>query len=319
MSMQVQIDRIEYTPRDRLLPNRNIYILTLECIVPDDSYLITASMPSELPNISDEIKSIVKELDKKSWNNSDEFYYQLLREVGRIENIKKNKERNFFPRINDQYIIPGSTLKGAVRSRIEYKLSPKNNKSLSCYIVEDNFYPQYAVNHIKFWGNDVVISRPKCNITDYSNKVCWVCNIFGSPSLSSLVSFSDAYLVDGGIVKLNDLGYEAAKPGSKFNLKITCFNFDKIMLGLLFLGLELYSKSPIIIGILKYKYNKKLGSLYKGKYSFGLLRFELKEIEVIDHRCRRNENVNEIVNECKRELENSNLNQYIDWNRGVIS
>jgi len=309
--MPVQIDRIDHTPRDRLLPDRNIYILTFDCIVPDDSYLITASMPSELPNISNEINSIVKEL-KKSCSNSNEFYDQLWKQVRRIEDIKKNRERNIFPRINDKYIIPGSTLKGAVRSRIEYKLAPKNNKSMSCYIVEDNFY-QGAINHIKFWGNDVVISRPTCNI---NYRVCRVCDMFGSPSLSSLLSFSDAYLVNVSVEKLNDLGYEAAKPGSRFNLKITSFNFNKIMLGLLFLGLELYSKSPIILGMLKYRYNKKVGNLYKNKYSIGLLRFELKEIK--DHKG----NVfdaNKIIDECKRELEGSNeLNQYIEWNRGVI-
>jgi len=315
MSMPVQIDRIDYTPRDRLLPDRNIYILTLDCIVPDDSYLITASMPSELPNISDEINSIVKELDKKSWSNYNEFYDQLFRQVRRIEDIKKNRERNIFPKINDKYIIPGSTLKGAVRSRIEYKLAPKNNKSLSCYIVEDNFYPQYAIKHIKFWGNDVVISRPTCNI-NYNNRVCRVCDIFGSPSLSSLLSFSDAYLVNGGVEKLNDLGYEAARPGSRFNLKITCFNFNKIMLGLLFLGLELYSKSPIILGMLKYRYNKKVGNLYKNKYNIGLLRFELKEIK--DHKGNIFD-ANKIIDECKRELDgNNDINQYIEWDRGVI-
>jgi len=311
--MSIQIDRNEYTNRDRLLPGRSIYLIKLNAIVPNDSYLITASMPTQLPDISNKITSIINDIKGKNWNDSGELYNFIRSSIRRLEDTRE-KVKNLFPKINNKYFIPGSTLKGAIRSRIEYKLAPKDNKSLSCYIVEDNFY-QGAINHIKFWGNDVRIFRPTCNI-NYNNRVCRVCDIFGSPSLSSLVSFSDAYLVNESVEKLNDLGYEAAKPGSRFNLKITSFNFNKIMLGLLFLGLELYSKSPIILGMLKYRYNKKVGNLYKNKYSIGLLRFELKEIK--DHKG----NVfdaNKIIDECKRELEGSNeLNQYIEWNRGVI-
>ncbi len=314
MSMQIQVNRIEYTPRDKLLPDRRIYILKLRAAIPNDSYLITASIPSQLPDINNDIKQIIKNLREKRFENDEMLYRELEKHVERLEDIKKRRERNLFPKINDKYVIPGSTLKGAIRSRIEYKLAQKDNKSPSCYIIEDNFYPQYAANHRKFWGKDVVISKPPCDIRK-DNKVCIVCDMFGSPSLSSLVSFSDAYMSSGRIEKLNDLGYEAAAPGSTFDLKITCFNFDEVRLGLLLLGLEIYSNSPIIIGMFKYRYNKKFGRFYKDK-NIGMLRFELKDM--IDH-TGKEYNIEETIKKCKVKLEQDNsINQYIRWERGVI-
>lgn len=323
MSIPVQVFREKYTRRDKILKDRSIYILTLNAIVPTDSYLITASS-TQLPNIYNDVIKIIKTLKENKAYECEFISRELENNVKKLEKLKdESREEKIFPKINDDYVIPASTLKGAIRSRIEYKLAQKDNKSPSCYIVEENFYPQFAknfypqfaINHIKFWGNDVVISKPSCNISrnDY---VCIVCDIFGCPSLSSLVNFSDAYMINGHIEKLNDLNYEAASPGSTFEFKVTCFNFDNIRLGLLLLGLEIYNQSPIIIGRFKYQYNKKLGKLYKNKYSIGLLKFELKK--VIDHKgteC----NTNEIISKCKMALEsNESLNKYIRWERGVI-
>ena len=141
----------------------------------------------------------------------------------------------------------------------------------SCYISYD-LGGRPSERHLSFWGEDVTLPREICN----PPLVCIVCDLFGSRNLSSRVFFSDAIMFQGEVEKLADLRIEAVKPGSKFNLSVTVQNANLLDLGLLFLGLELFSSSPILLGFYKYRFNEKAGgNLYRGRYYFGLLDISL--------------------------------------------
>lgn len=308
MYRRVEVRRERYTDRIRALEDRDSYLLKLSAIVPENSYLISGAMPLELPNIEN-IMQEVKHIKTKDINLEE-----IESIAKQISLIKRNRQRITIPHINNRYFIPGSTIKGAVRSRVEYKLMPKNNECYSCYRIEEDFDPRYAINHIRFWGEKVTIPRGMCNAIKYDN-VCIVCDMFGAPGLSSLVNFSDAIMLEGDIERLNELNIDAIKPNSRFTLEISCFNIDYIRLGLLFLGLELFSNSPIILGMYKYRFNPNLGKLFRDKYAIGLLRFKLEE--VIDSNSNEH-NANDFINRAKEELEKSIINDYIEWESGVV-
>ncbi|MEM2857116.1 MAG: RAMP superfamily CRISPR-associated protein [Candidatus Nitrosocaldus sp.] len=308
---QLTIDKEEYTSRNELLKGRDVYILTLEGVVDDNSYLFSSAFPIEIPDYKSFREKVTalkvsKRVDIKKIESL----------VNEFSTIKKKGELRTHSKINDKYVIPGSSLKGAIRSRIEYKFIPVNNKIKSCYIVEDDFFLQQAVNHRKFWGDDVIRKRGSCNVQS-DDKACIVCDMFGSQYLASLVSISDTYLLSGNSEKLSDLyNIDAIKPQSRFSTTIVCRNFDYTRLGLLFLGLELYSKSPILLGMYKYRFNPKVGKvLFRDKYAFGLVRFNLTDVTSLINNNKLD--VKELIEQTKNVLRDK-FKEYIDWKKGVI-
>ncbi len=305
MIMSIRVFKSEYT--DRHTPrNRLTYLLKLEAKVPENSYLFLASMPSSLASYTEIINHINK-LSKKSKISRDDIESC----VKMIDESKPKKNADGFPKIND-YFIPGSSLKGVIRSRIEYKLL-NNNGAASCYVV-NGFQDGISNTHLKFWGDDIKKQREQCIMP---NNICIVCDMFGNKELASLTHFSDAIAQGKNVVeRLSDIKIEAIKPNTKFECEILCQHYDYKRLGLLFLGLELFSKSPILIGMYKYKYNKQYGKLYNNKYMFGLLNFSLKEVKDINNKTYQPD---ELLNNTKEELEKSDIAPYINWQRGVIS
>ncbi|MEM2698886.1 MAG: RAMP superfamily CRISPR-associated protein [Ignisphaera sp.] len=308
---QLIIERERYTDRDRLLKDRDVYILMLRGIVDNNSYLFSSAFPIDLPDYKN-FKAKINNM--KSQNlNFEQISKQIESLVRELSIDNKRKEVKMHSKINDNYVIPGSSIKGAIRSRIEYKFIPVNNKIKSCYRIEGDFFESQAVNHRRFWGDEVIRNRGSCN--GENNEVCIVCDMFGAPSLASLVSISDAYLSNGGIERLPEFNnIEAIEPRSSFTTTIICRNFDYIRLGLLFLGLELYSNSPILLGMYKYRFNPKLGKLFRDKYAFGLVRFNLINVTNLNNKQL---NARKLLDVTNRELQDK-YKGYIDWNKGVI-
>ncbi len=175
------------------------------------------------------------------------------------------------------YFIPGSSLKGAIRSRIEHLLKPFEMggrlHSFSCYIIQD---PSPAVQpskgHEAMWGKDATYVRDQCR----GAAACYVCDLFGNPNLGSRVYFSDAAMTEGDVVRLEDLEVEAAVPGSRFTLSISGVNMSYLDLGLLLLGLGIIHGKPILLGMYKYRFQPSIGNTkYKGRYVLGPLKFKL--------------------------------------------
>ncbi|MEM0290212.1 MAG: RAMP superfamily CRISPR-associated protein [Metallosphaera sp.] len=88
-----------------------------------------------------------------------------------------------FSRAGGKYVIPGGTIKGAVRTRLEMSLND------ACYIVADTS-SGYSKNYIKIFNPD----KKKGSENFSKGKICPVCNLFGNMGLASRVSFSDAIL-----------------------------------------------------------------------------------------------------------------------------
>lgn len=142
-------------------------------------------------------------------------------------------EFNAFPRVGDRVVIPGSTIKGAVRTRLE--MSVPN----SCYIV-DRPGVSKSQKYVSIFKPDP--NRRSDNyargIAVNGNRVCPVCDLMGSPGLGSRVSFSDMVMVSGrlGVARVENQDYELALKGSRFSgfflVNVTRSEIGAILYGL---------------------------------------------------------------------------------------
>ncbi|MGB9759667.1 MAG: RAMP superfamily CRISPR-associated protein [Brevinematia bacterium] len=324
-NIQVEVIRKEFTPREYLLQDRFNLTLKFEALVPENSYIFSGAIPKQLP----EVKIFYNNIDKLKRRILSGEKLDLLAEIKRLLNeidiSKRMFEKNkYFPKLLNSYFIPGSSIKGAARSRIEYKLKPtKLGNSLvsySCYITESPFLDKlFARNHLMFWGEDTSYFRSSCKVPN----VCIVCDLFGTQSLASRVSFSDALLASStsaSLEFLKDLSIEAIKPNSKFILRVDAINLNFIELGLLFLGFEIFSGSPILVGSFKYRYNPKVTkNLYRNRFSFGLLKFNLIGFDEFLSNKLSNMSTKELIEKAKEELLNSEMSKFVDYSKGVIS
>lgn len=317
MSRGLQLDRRPYTGRDAAGDNRFNVSIKARMRVLDNSYLFTGSLVAgakvredvaeKLYSISSRLQAGELTLDQ-AVRSIDQLYKQVVE-------IRASKRQ---PVLNSKIIIPGSSVKGAIRSRVEYKLAPK----LSCYSVIGAAMPpaKFYQRHITFWGKDILQDinyRRTCSV-ERDGRVCLVCDLFGSHSLASRVFFSDAILERGDITALGDLGITAVRPGSTFTLRIDGFSFSWIDLGLLFLGMEIFSGSPIIMGAYKYRFNPRVGSAYRGRFYFGLVKFEITGVQEFLTSRLAGLSIGDIISRARDELSRS-YGGDIDWNRGVLT
>lgn len=196
-----------------------------------------------------------------------------------ISEVEKLIEADYIPftQIGGKPAIPGSSVKGNVRARIELSLKPTNGSIRSCFIktthnVKEPLVGSQGWRHWKIWRGSVEIERGvPCDYTSQQN-VCLICDIFGTSGLAGLVEFSE-FMADN--VQLENLNLEhgvkitAAKPGSRFNGFITFRNLRTEELGLLLIGMRVLKTReghPVLMGRLKYR---KSGGLYKlGRVNF---------------------------------------------------
>jgi len=179
--------------------------------------------------------------------------------------------------------IPGSSVKGNIRSRIELSLVNRNGRVRSCFIRASQ--PAFANSpnawrHKKVWGNVLYEDRgPQCDLTK-NNKVCLVCDIFGTAGLTSLVMFSDFV---GNSISLQrlDAGHGmkliTAPPGSRFKGTIVFYSLKPYEIGLLLHGMGLTNSVTgrnVMIGRLKY-----VGGA--GGRPFGKVRYTVNSMKII--------------------------------------
>jgi len=325
-SVQVEVKKREFTPRDRVMPDRFNLTLAFEAAVPENCYIFSGAIPEELPDVRVFYEGINSLRGKILSGERLDLFKEIESLLNKMNVVRRKAERTrYFPKVKNNYFIPGSSIKGAVRSRIEYKFKPIKIAnafiSYSCYIAENPFLNKFfSKNHLKFWGDDVSYFRPSCGMPN----VCVVCDLFGSHNLASRINFSDALLTSSAtnsVEFLGDLGIEAVKQNSKFSLRVDATNLSFAELGLLLLGFEIFSKSPILIGSFKYRYNPKINGkrLYRNKFSFGLLKFNLINFsEFLSNKLAEYTSVNDLVTKAKEELERSEYSSFIDYNKGVI-
>jgi len=199
--------------------------------------------------------------------------------------------------------IPGSSLKGVARSRLELSFHSVENLVPSCHIIAS--YPVKAKKHEHGWRHQLIWPSSledrgdSCKLIGKRTReeVCAVCNLFGAPGLASRVFFGNLICInpEERIEAIELDQHEkiiALKPGAIFRGEISFQSLKASELGLLFISLNLHKLSPILIGNSKYRLRTRVDGK---KLKFGELmltveraRFsplsikELKELGISD-------------------------------------
>ena len=190
-----------------------------------------------------------------------------------------------FITIGGRPVIPGSSIKGNVRARLELSFRARNGRVRACFARATpplRVKPkrgEHGWRHYAVWGNVLNEDRGlPCDLTRNS-KVCMLCDLFGAAGLRGLICFGDFV---GDNVSLERLDLEhgmkilAAKPGSKFKGKITFMNLKPEELGLLLFGMGITNSRTgrkLLLGRLKYRH--KVDDL-----EFGVITYSVDSLEI---------------------------------------
>jgi len=152
--------------------------------------------------------------------------------------------------------IPGSCMKGVVRSRIEFMFKESNGVVPSCFSVIGGRPFKATRGHVG-WRHQAVYPSSledrglPCDATRYET-VCDVCNIFGAPGLASRVEFSPLIFKGKTETLSTPFGMlEVIKSGMEAKGAVSFKNMEQRELGLLLLGLGI-ENGPILIGRSKF-------------------------------------------------------------------
>jgi CRISPR-associated protein Csm3 len=167
--------------------------------------------------------------------------------------------------------IPGSSIKGAVRSLTERILRTLNQEPYlwACDPFAAPCVPDDKKNSL--WQQAEQQDRNQADIL-FSERVweasCTACRLFGSPWFSGRVAFKDAFLLNGddmpvvtqirdGVGIDRDLGaartgvkydFETVVPGARFGIEILTENLYDWEIGLLLAVLQMWKEGGIALG-----------------------------------------------------------------------
>lgn len=165
--------------------------------------------------------------------------------------------------------IPGSSLKGVVRSQMERILRslPAGSALKACDPLATQCIP--GPRKDEFLAQTEDEEEPESALTERIwNESCTTCRLFGSPWLASRLLFKDACLGNAGDLPLvtqirdgvaidRDLGaarsglkydFEVAVPGSRFQLEILAENVEEWEIGLLLAVLRPWEEGHLALG-----------------------------------------------------------------------
>jgi len=187
-------------------------------------------------------------------------------------------------------VIPGSSLKGCIRSRLELLFHAENNVVPSCFIRSGRI-PRVPIpkglqgwRHYKVWGDIIAEDRDRaCDASraEYFKdiQICVVCNIFGTSGIASRICFSNLVPRDKDCLEKLSLDFGekilAFKKNTVFDGEITFLGLDLVELGLIFIGLNVHKDKSILIGKSKYRDRVVNGK----KEKFGRLKINIERIE----------------------------------------
>lgn len=206
--------------------------------------------------------------------------------------IGNEETDSLFAHSGKKLYIPGSSLRGALRSTIEriaYGLNPTGN--VTCLLSESSDSSCITINKDTGKKYKEKIEDPKATESDYKKfleedgHLCDMCKVFGSTHFASKVKITDLYPVDGldpekairrnvGIDRDTETASQAAlfdmevvNQGSVFEFEMVAENMDATDWGLLCIGL--------------WELMRKNGTFYIGaKSAAGLGRCHLKNVEI---------------------------------------
>ncbi len=218
-------------------------------------------------------------------------------------------------RYGGKVCIPGSSIKGVVRSRLELLSSPINDRVESCFRVVDS--PPMQVQppqgsqgwrHARIWWDAPSQERVStCNPLEGDYSLCVICDIFGAPGVASRVFFSNA-CSDKVEVETKVLDYgeclELIPPNKSFLGELSFTSLKPSELGLVLLGMGAGSDGTfkeILLGKSRYRIRRaREGS----KLELGRVVFKLRSIKLRDYSLSEylsNEpKLKEILSKCSR-------------------
>ncbi len=160
-----------------------------------------------------------------------------------------------YPSRTRELVVPGSSVKGNIRARIELSMYPRDGNIKSCFSVWRSGRASWR--HVKIFPGSK-LSREGC---DYLNeyKVCPVCDVFGSSGLASRVFFSDFICKQCDTENISvrkGFRVEAVKKDSIFIGNMWIAGLRRIEVGLLLWGMGIdhigREGMPALFGRLKY-------------------------------------------------------------------
>ncbi|QGA53986.1 hypothetical protein GFS03_05050 [Sulfolobus sp. E5-1-F] len=244
------IRRSNYTPRNK---EGLEGIIELQLRVVSD-YLHVGSGKYDVEVMKDvsDVKQLVEDylngVSKGIPNNVDQYFSRVA---------------FLMVREKDNVVIPGSTIKGMVRSRLELSIPG------SCYIVTGPSTSSSAV-YKKIFKPDPNRGSDRFDVDKFP-QVCPVCDLLGNMGLGSRVSFSDFVMTSGKVdyVKVKDRDYEVATKGSIFTGRVLYKSLKPVELGMLLYGFGFVnscnSSKVMLLG--RFKFSDK---------RFGRVQFSLK-------------------------------------------
>jgi len=243
----LKVKQFKSTPRDKINPSLFSGELYFKIRVLNDYNLIVKS-GSPLLEYDEALINSVLNLPESDLLKQDTSIFEA-------ENVST------FIRIGDKITIPGTTLKGMTRARLELSFIPKSNEIDACFITRSKGRIGYKQrNYLKGFGyNNNITERWQCK---GGMNVCFVCNIFGSMGLRAKVNFSDAELVKGSMKRVTlDVGRghsneEIIGDDGEFQFKISFENLERSELGAIFYALNTNSDKTVLIGSHKYGASK---------------------------------------------------------------
>jgi len=171
-----------------------------------------------------------------------------------------SRPAHLLSRVGYRVVIPGSTIKGMVRTRLE--LSIPN----ACYIV-DMQSRDYSQRYREIFKPD---QRKRA---DRFPQVCPVCDLLGNAGLASRVEFSDFTLGGDWIdfVSIGSESYEVVKKGGKFSGRVTFKVKSPEELGMILWGFGIRSGGNKVVLLGRFKFQDR---------RFGRVKFTVKSLRV---------------------------------------
>lgn len=177
--LKVKVYRRPPTPRNEASPERLYGVLTVEVRVESERFFVGSGKPRlKLPELQPE------------WLENPSMAVMKI-----VNDMKFGAESftRYGVAARERPYIPGGTVKGNIRSRIELSAVPKDGEVMACFSV---LRPgRSSHRHQKIYSESLKYQRDRCDYTR-ENRVCPVCDIFGSPGLGSRVFFTDFPCVD---------------------------------------------------------------------------------------------------------------------------
>ncbi len=142
-------------------------------------------------------------------------------------------------RLGGKPAVPGTTLKGVVRSRIELSMKADEEGVVpSCFSVGDHSEVGPGSRlHREIYPNSDQNRGPRCDLTR-GNSVCRICDIFGAPGLASRVGFGPlVFDVETEVLRLPRGGVEVIPEGAESRGTVYFTGLSEEELGVLVYGL----------------------------------------------------------------------------------